>query len=646
MTRLRGVVIDLTAAGIMKQLPKYNRRSSRIPGVHVSARRTLLSGQNRIHAIKELCRLCLGALRIASRSRTNPNKTISFTLNHKNPEKKNGKVKFKRISDTSLQILVIYLSKIPFEFEEDFDENLFPTQGLEPIDSKIKEETLKTKEFKSVQMILRSIFSISNRNVPSDTIDFQKSSTDFMEIGEESGSAIENFQTEQRTAERMKEPEKQLTWYATFQLKITSSGSSVAEKILDSVLFLLTEPSPYPYILQVSPEYHFLSKVGRPDFTSSGITSRSCRALALTSIRVHEDVSSSLQNYSICMHEGLRVECPPCKMCFEVLQYSYEKIKGINPPLASICDVILGHYIQDTPALRNLASALSLVIDDHIEHALMYFNRLDNSISKESLEYWNTYGSVNIGYMEDTTNIAEETGICFPGREMYRPTISFEGPETKECNKTILRTDTHSDGILTVQCVCETPKLLGFVVMRKPESTEVALTSILTHFKVPPRFIFYDNACNLFSSFLLRVPWLLQFTKLMVDRFHYKSHTCSSLFDPGSYKDLDTFNTTAAESINARIEKVLFFLRYLRGKNYVPFLRARFALLNFSALIREESGKKDLEEITFWRKFQSYFVCDCVSCVNQTNTCPLGEDNEHPESVIADDRTTMRPRNS
>lgn len=123
---------------------------------------------------------------------------------------------------------------------------------------------------------------------------------------------------------------------------------------------------------------------------------------------------------------------------------------------------------------------------------------------------------------------AEKTGICFPARSMCRPLIVFDVPESAHGTKQYTRSETHSNAIMTLKCACDYPKLLGFIVMKKPESTALTLSSFLTHFPVPPRHVFYDNACNLFSSAILRVPWLLHMTRMIVDRFHFVSHKCSA----------------------------------------------------------------------------------------------------------------------
>lgn len=204
----------------------------------------------------------------------------------------------------------------------------------------------------------------------------------------------------------------------------------------------------------------------------------------------------------------------------------------------------------------------------------------------------------------DELQEAQETGVCFPGRRSVRPSIVFRVKDALNCSKQYKTSKTHSPGLLTVQSACDAPKLIGFVIMTQAESTALALTSILTHFGVPPRSVFYDNSCNLFISFMLRVPWLLGRTRLTVDRFHYKSHKCCSYINPDSFRQFDMQRTETADSINARIEKSLTSIRYLNGDNLMSFLRVRFSLLN-----RADTQDEDL---TYF--FNNLLPCACGNC--------------------------------
>ena len=150
--------------------------------------------------------------------------------------------------------------------------------------------------------------------------------------------------------------------------------------------------------------------------------------------------------------------------------------------------------------------------------------------------------------------------------------------------------------------------------MTRAESTSLALSSFLSHFKVPPRTVYYDNACNLFLSVMLRVPWIMKHTRLEIDRFHYKSHTCSSYFDPDVYQVFDSHYTETAESIKSRIKKTIQQLRYMKSPHLIPFLRARFSFINLAAAFKEKYHTDDLEEEDMTKFFQNVCRCYCSSC--------------------------------
>lgn len=206
---------------------------------------------------------------------------------------------------------------------------------------------------------------------------------------------------------------------------------------------------------------------------------------------------------------------------------------------------------------------------------------------------------------------AQETGLCFPGRRGVRPSIMFKSQDRQNCSKQYKSSKSHSPGLLTVQCACDSPKLIGFVIMTQAESTALALSSILTHFRVPPRAVFYDNACNLFTSVMIRVPWLLGVTRLTVDRFHYKSHKCCAYFSPDSYRQFDLQRTETAESINARIKQSLASTRYLKADNLISFLRVRFALINLSACFQQTYNRTDVEDEDLTQFFNTSVSCSC-----------------------------------
>ena len=93
LTRLKAVVIDGTAAGILKKLPDYKRNQRTLPSIRVSLRKSLLSGKVRKCALREFCRLARSAARISAKDESTSGKRISFPLNsHKRGKSKRAQL--------------------------------------------------------------------------------------------------------------------------------------------------------------------------------------------------------------------------------------------------------------------------------------------------------------------------------------------------------------------------------------------------------------------------------------------------------------------------------------------------------------------------------------------------------------------------
>ena len=145
-------------------------------------------------------------------------------------------------------------------------------------------------------------------------------------------------------------------------------------------------------------------------------------------------------------------------------------------------------------------------------------------------------------------------------------------------------------------------------------------------FKIPPETIFYDNACNALLSALLPLPWILLFSFLVVDRFHYKSHKCHSFYDADRFQRFDDIKTSSAESINGRIKTSLRSMRFLRGETLVHYLNIRFALLNLNAKYYEKFAKQDVEDVNLNKFYSSLVPCNCA--VSQFETVLSNYENE------------------
>lgn len=146
---------------------------------------------------------------------------------------------------------------------------------------------------------------------------------------------------------------------------------------------------------------------------------------------------------------------------------------------------------------------------------------------------------------------AAECGDLFPGRPLLRQRVFFKNSKKEgwreECAKDYRSSPFHSPGLLSAQCACEHPKLLGVSVMDESESISTAINSIAARFSPLPRIVYYDNACNLTKSVALRFRWMFSETTFVCDRFHYAGHKCPGLFDPDTHNRCDKIPKSGAE---------------------------------------------------------------------------------------------------
>ena len=215
------------------------------------------------------------------------------------------------------------------------------------------------------------------------------------------------------------------------------------------------------------------------------------------------------------------------------------------------------------------------------------------------------------------------TALCgelYPGRPLVRPRILFKNNSysevfTDECSKYYRFHASHTPGLFTLQCVCNRPKILGVTVMRESESICTALSSLLSQFKILPDVVFYDNSCNFVRSTALRIPWIFENTYVFSDRFHYRSHKCCSLFDPDTFPQCDELVTSGADSLNRRWAASRNHIRYLSGRNLIPFLYSKTVFMNLGARVRKEIEKEDVEDCDIAAIFDRVVPCSWKRCV-------------------------------
>ena len=105
----------------------------------------------------------------------------------------------------------------------------------------------------------------------------------------------------------------------------------------------------------------------------------------------------------------------------------------------------------------------------------------------------------------------------------------------------------------------------------------------------------YDNTCNAMQSSLLRLPAVTAQTRSLCDRFHYRTHACPVAFDADSYHSCENLATSGAKSVNNCFAASRARIRFLAGRNLIPFLIMKAVLINLRAVNSKRARRKDVE---------------------------------------------------
>ena len=97
---------------------------------------------------------------------------------------------------------------------------------------------------------------------------------------------------------------------------------------------------------------------------------------------------------------------------------------------------------------------------------------------------------------------------------------------------------------------------------------------LLAHYEEAPRYVIYDNACNLMRYALSREPVFFQNTTFAVDCFHQPSHRdCPVCCDANLYTELERVNTQLLEQFWSQMTINKTSLAYMNRVNFAVLLR-------------------------------------------------------------------------
>ncbi|KAI6657250.1 hypothetical protein LOD99_11153 [Oopsacas minuta] len=92
---------------------------------------------------------------------------------------------------------------------------------------------------------------------------------------------------------------------------------------------------------------------------------------------------------------------------------------------------------------------------------------------------------------------------------------------------------------------------------------------LLSIFKVQPKVIIYDNACNLHKTCMKRDPKVFMDTTFLIDRFHSTNHKCSSSYSLRNIKteEMKKINSQVCEQLFSSLRRIATQIAYMRLEN-------------------------------------------------------------------------------
>jgi hypothetical protein len=187
------------------------------------------------------------------------------------------------------------------------------------------------------------------------------------------------------------------------------------------------------------------------------------------------------------------------------------------------------------------------------------------------------------------------TGIYFPNFPICRKIkkVKITRQANLHCQKNHSNDSGCAPGVVLFYCV-EHEVCIGYVVLSNVESPNVPFEILATRFKKMPEIVIYDNGCNLNEYILNRTPYLFRRTQILVDGFHFHSHTnCAPTFSTSENSYLSTnLNTSLFEQKNARLAKLKNTAPLMRSRVFMSLLRFAVSHLNYKKKMQLLDQKK------------------------------------------------------
>lgn len=145
----------------------------------------------------------------------------------------------------------------------------------------------------------------------------------------------------------------------------------------------------------------------------------------------------------------------------------------------------------------------------------------------------------------------------------------------KVCNK--YYSSSRKNGLTSGICALWCPHgiCVGWHFMSADEGRNDIFSSLFVHWKLAPKIVIYDFACQLAEYCYVREFEFFSKTRFFVDRMHIKGHTCSSACSFVNVASVDStlrpINTSIAESCNSILRRIGKSLSYMREDRAIVY---------------------------------------------------------------------------
>jgi Kyakuja-Dileera-Zisupton transposase/CxC4 like cysteine cluster associated with KDZ transposases len=128
---------------------------------------------------------------------------------------------------------------------------------------------------------------------------------------------------------------------------------------------------------------------------------------------------------------------------------------------------------------------------------------------------------------------------------------------------------------------CKHGVCYGFYIIPNAEGRNEAFSFLYKYFKVAPKVVVYDCACQLQDYCLNRQPAHFKHTTFLIDRLHWYNHTtCARSYNINLYRSHVALNTQIAEQVNSYLKRLKSSVSQMKQDNFMRCVRFSLEMWN------------------------------------------------------------------